>query len=643
MTGGRLRLVCVVYFFAAVGCATAPVPVDAPQWIAASEQFARIVRDLTNPSMEGRGAGTAGIDRARDYLVEQFEALGLRPAFGQVPDRVFTQHFEVDLVVEVRHQMLHIAADAREAAGLELQSGEDFSALGLSANGSFDGPAVFVGYGIDRSDRGYNSFVNLEPDRLAGKVAVAFRFEPMDDERRSLWVGGRTQEAGPWSDAASFSRKAEEAARRGATALLVVNPSSHDAGSMLRTPNQSTGSRAPIPVLQIHSRVFDRMLGPQRDKSRRLAARLQLRANAGETVVLELGSVRGRVELDHPRATVANVAAVLPGTGPLADEVIVVAAHYDHLGHGEVGSRGRERADYPMGRDPAFVYPGADDNASGTAGLLLLTQSMARRYKEDRNGPRRTVVFVAFAGEERGLLGSSHFVGHLDDLGIATGQITAMINMDMIGRLDKNRLYVFGTGSGESWKQLVRHANRDTNLRLSFQGVSVGASDHVSFIARGVPALHFFTGVHGDYHRPTDTPDKINAVDAARVLRLIDALLATLSARPQRIGLVEEESMSRPGAASRGDLDGAQLGVLPDFATLYGDTGCGVQSTIPGGPAARAGIRDGDFIVWWNDRRIGNVHDLMDALGCSAPGETVRLKIRRGEKSIYLSVTLGAR
>ncbi len=579
--------------------------------------------------MQGRGAGTAGQVRAREYIVERFEAAGLEPAFGPITGRSYLQSFEVSLGTQVREQMLGVAD------GKPLEPGDDFSTLGLSADGGFEGPAVFVGYGVVDQERGYDSFGGLADDGLKGKVAVAMRYEPMDEQHQSRWVTDKAHSIGGWSQAALFTTKARRAGELGAEALVVVTPPSHQAGSRLLTAGGTSGG-ATIPVIHIHHRVFESMLAAvSQVKPAVLAGRLQRQADKAAAPPLPLVHVRGRVRLDHPKTESANIGGIVAGEGDLADEFVVVAAHYDHLGYGEVGSMVEARA----------LHPGADDNASGVAGLIMLAERSAERAERSRGGRRRSVLFLAFAGEERGLLGSAHFIKQLSDAGIDPSQLTAMLNMDMIGRLENRRLFVFGAGSGDRWKQLLEDANARSQLKLDPAGSAMGASDHQHFYLKQVPVLHFFTGVHGDYHRPSDTADKINAAGGAAVVQLIDSLVDELANEPVRLAFAEDESIAGGatmfGAHAGGG--GARLGVMPDYASMDATDGCAVQTVIPNSPAKAAGLADGDVITHWNGQPIANVRELTAVLGGGEPGQQVTLTVRRGRSSLELDVTLGSR
>ena len=216
-----------------------------------------------------------------------------------------------------------------------------------------------------------------------------------------------------------------------------------------------------------------------------------------------------------------------------------------------------------------------------------------------------------------------------------------MVNMDMIGRMEKDRLYAFGIGSGDRWKSIIRTAAREHGLTLITDTSPLGASDHANFFMHKVPAVHFFTGVHSDYHRPTDTADKINRAGGAKALACIEQVVRELTVEQARL-VFNAEGAKVPQRA-HGAASGAFLGIMPDYATVDGSQGCGVGALTPGGPAGAAGVKDGDLIIQWNEHKIGNVYDLSGALRKGKPDEDVVLKIKRDGKIIDITVKLGQR
>ncbi len=598
--------------------------------------FHKVVADLSDPLMQGRGAGTQGLDRARDYVVARFEAAGLEPGFVINSQRSYTQPFEVSLGVAVQHQSLELLATDGGGHAQQWKGSEDFTALGFSATGAFEGDAVFVGYGIVDPDHDYDSYSGLGDGALAGKVAVTLRYEPSDQTGKSLWAGGDGQ-PGRWTQSASLLNKARWAAQHGAVALLVVNGPKQDRGDLKSLSRSTADELAAIPVLHVRPVVLERMIQATGRDPQTVIGVYEQRADAGNTGPDELAGVvvRGDVALQQRSTMIENVAGVLPGHGSLADEVVVVGAHYDHLGYGEVGSLSGQNA----------VHPGADDNASGVAGVVLLMQRMSgSTVVDDDAQPRRAVVFVAFSGEERGLLGSAYLMKHLDDLGLRADQIAAMVNLDMIGRLEGKKMHVIGTGSGDRWRELLQAAARGVGVELELSERSFGGSDHMSFLVRDVPAVHFFTGSHSDYHQVTDTAEKIDVPGSLRVVDVLHRLVKRLRDDPRRLTYVYDPgSMAHSVTQTTHGSGGAFLGIMPDYASMDGDAGCELSGVVPGSPAKAAGLAADDVIVAWNGDRVRSVRGLSAKLRDSKPGDDVVLSVCRGGKLIELRVTLGQR
>lgn len=628
-------LIPLMFALLAAGCGGAPAAVQAP---VASEAavFQEIVADLAAPEMQGRGAGYAGLDLARDYVVEAFEAAGLAPGFiGPAGERQYTQPLEVDLGAEATEQRLVLERRAGEPVRFE--PGGDFNALGLSGEGAFAGEAAFVGYGIIAPEHGYDSYAGLGRDALQGKVAIAFRYEPMDADGRSLWAQGDGR--GRWTEAASLVNKAEWAAEHGAEALLVVNPPAVDSGGSLRSTAATTAADdAPIPVMHIRGETFRQILRAA-GRSATSAARVhEDRANKRPQPVDELAGVRlhGFVDIERPKATVHNVAGVVPGSGELADEVVVVGAHYDHLGFGEVGSMAED--------DQPQLHPGADDNASGVAGLILLAERMQDFAAAHPDTPRRTVLFLAFSAEERGLLGSAHLVRQPEELAVDLNEVTAMVNLDMIGRL-RDELWVFGSETGSAWKSLIEEAKDElpADVEVNLTGTGVGMSDHTSFYTRQVPVLHLFTGMHDEYHRPTDVAELVNAEGGVVVVAFVAEILEDLATMPEPMRFIASDSATAHGDAAMFDDHGARLGVMPDYRTMEGGDGAAITGVAPGSAAAEAGLAAGDVIVAWDGEPVANVRQLTRVIRESRPGQEVRVTVRRDEQTLEKQVTLGSR
>jgi hypothetical protein len=333
-----------------------------------------------------------------------------------------------------------------------------------------------------------------------------------------------------------------------------------------------------------------------------------------------------------------NVIGILEGSDPkLKKEFIVIGAHYDHLGRGGEGSLAPRAGE---------IHHGADDNASGVAGVLEL----ARIFLAERAEFKRTLVFIAFSGEEEGLLGSSFYVNHSV---VPLASTVAMINMDMIGRLKDNKLIVGGIGTAQGWREMITDANqhyiasmvqfgtpRPTTqdlFTLTLNEDGYGPSDHSSFYAKQVPVLFFWTGTHEDYHKPSDTSDKINYEGEAQVLALIANVVSKIDRSEQRptYTVAKSESQGRSMGFK------VYLGTIPNYAES--DTGLKLDGVRDDSPAAKAGIKGGDVIVKLAGRDVRNVYDYTYALGEMKAGVEYEVELMRGGERLKLKIVPAAR
>ncbi|MCA9023651.1 MAG: M20/M25/M40 family metallo-hydrolase [Planctomycetaceae bacterium] len=374
-----------------------------------------------------------------------------------------------------------------------------------------------------------------------------------------------------------------------------------------------------IPVLQVRREAIDPIVSSAIGQT---LEQLEQAIDAdGKPHSVELAgySTEGETALRINREPVKNVIGVLPGAGPLADETIVVGAHYDHLGLGGEGSL------MPGSTD---VHNGADDNASGTVALLELARRLAARSEPL---PRR-VVFIAFTGEERGLLGSAHYV---KEPVFANEKTIAMFNMDMVGRLTDDKLTVFGTGTASRWNALLDDEAEERNFKLSKKEEGFGPSDHSSFYAKQIPVLHFFTGTHNDYHRPTDDWDKINVEGMERIVDLLEDLIVT-TAETEKV----PEYVAVKGRAELQERTGSRpyFGSIPDFGGE--EVGYALQGVSPGSPADKGGLKGGDVIIQLGTFPITGLDDFDLALREFSAGEEVEVKVRRAGEELTFRVTL---
>lgn len=310
-----------------------------------------------------------------------------------------------------------------------------------------------------------------------------------------------------------------------------------------------------------------------------------------------------------------NVIGVVRGIGQ-PNEYIIIGAHYDHLGMGEFGSL--------YTRDDLQIHNGADDNASGTSGLLELAQYFAQHR------PQKSIVFMAFSGEEMGLLGSQHFV---ENPTLSLQNVHAMINMDMIGRLSENKLIIMGTGTTDRWQTLIDEANTDS-LDIQTQPGGTGASDHTTFYNKQIPVLHYFTDTHSDYHRPSDDTQYINFEGEDRVLEHIKQLVLSLDTLPQNQLAFTEAPGSQQQTMT---LDGPTMGVTPDYG--FDGTGMRITGVRSEGPADRAGLQSGDVIIRLNDHEIKDIYAYMDVLNTLEKGQQTTVTVLRNEQEQTLDIT----
>jgi hypothetical protein len=318
-----------------------------------------------------------------------------------------------------------------------------------------------------------------------------------------------------------------------------------------------------------------------------------------------------------------NVVALLRGADPaLAAEAVVIGAHYDHLGDG---------GQFSLAQGDRSIHNGADDNASGVAALLDVAGRLARGPK-----PARTIVFIAFSGEELGLLGSSHYAAHPT---IPLERTRAMLNMDMVGRLGAGPLIVYGTDTAEEWTAAVERAAAAEGVAVRTGGDGFGASDQTSFYARDVPVLHFFTNVHEDYHRPSDDWEKVDAAGLVKVAAIVERVAREVAGRSG--ALTFRRSTAPPPRAASGGGYGAYLGSIPDFAPV--ERGVRLTGVRAGSPAEKAGIRAGDIIVRMGEMEVRDLQGLTDALRAHKPGDAVPITVLRDGAPVTIPVTLSTR
>jgi hypothetical protein len=544
----------------------------------------RILRDvawLADPAREGRGVGTAGLDAAGKFIEQRFREMGLLPAGDPGSYR---QEFDAPVSVRVEPTTA-VAIDGTPVAGV-------FAVPGFSASGEVEAPAVLAGYGISDAGLGRDDYAGVE---VRGRIAVVRRFVPESDSRFSA--------KDPKQRFGDLRYKTWIARERGAKALVVVDwPEGQGelpSEARLPQPHPET-SDGGIPVVVVQRAALQQAMP-------KLLAR-------------EPVTVKVRVALTVERKPAFNVVARIPARGKdRLEGAVLLGAHYDHLGMG-----GR----FSLAPDRNEVHPGADDNASGVAAIIEIARSLSERSET----LRRDVIVAAFAGEETGLLGSTWLSRSAAGQGLA-----GMLNLDMVGRMRGNRLSVLGSDSASEWAAIAGAACEEARVECSLGGDGYGPSDQTPFYGAGAPVLHFFTGAHSEYHKPSDVPGLINAGGAAQVARIVERIARDVAGRQERLTYRKVAAPS-----PQGDVRsfGASLGTIPDYAgPANGQRGMLLADVRPGGAAALAGMRRGDILVRLGEHEIAGVEDLMYVLNSVKPGETVKAVVLREGKEVTTEAT----
>ncbi len=562
------------------------------------------VMALTAPGTGGRAVGSEGAAEARRYLVSELRATGARPLPGHAELEI---PFEFVSGVEDEGSTLRVGGHKRFGP-------DEVRALAFSEPGEVRGGLVFAGYGIRLPDTAgfeYDSYAGLE---VEGNVVLVLRYFPdgISDEARAALNRG-----------AGLRAKAAVARELGAAGMVVLTgPRSENAGKLVA---DSFDIAAPggqgLLAVSVTGAVGDRLLagsGQTVGEVQDLLDRGEVDAGSSPlpgTAVLD-------VRLRRDRSFGVNVAGLLPNaSGDFAPPWVTVGAHYDHLGMGGAGSL------HPHG--PPAVHPGADDNASGVAAVLALARAASRQPFD------RPLLIAFWSGEESGLLGSNAFVR--DE--VVRDEVAAYLNLDMVGRMRENRLTVQAMGSSGIWPGVVERANVPAGFDLALSDDPYLPTDSSVFNSAGIPTLNLFTGTHQDYHRPSDTADRLNYEDLARVARfatLVARRVAEIEPVPEFVR-VERSTEDTPARSSMR----VYTGTIPEYATEV--QGLLLGGVMAGGPAEEAGLRKGDVIVEFGEVAVLNIYDYMNALEAARIGEPIRVVALRDGERIEFTLTPTAR
>ncbi len=673
-----------IFAFLCIGCyypasrAERPTPVDAT-----GQQLARLRADimyLAGEDLRGRSVADETIQLAAQFVADRMASIGLQTdsingtPFQQVPISLGAEAGSAENNRVVFRLPKNEAGHA-EAVVAKLNDGMNPMSIG-STHGQITGPIAFVGYGITAPKLVYDDFAGIN---VRGATVIMIRKEPQADDPKSVFDGTQNTRH------AFFQTKIKNAIDHGASAVIIVNdPASIDQNSrdqqnriaaeiarklsieeqIESLPAEATNNRetldgkiagidkmvasmtdeldqirrglleigdagdrpsgddedATIPVLSVGRDVVDRLLTLSIGKTLK-----QIETTIDQTLRPQSEMLSGvvatlAIELKPTSRESPNVIGVLPGRGPLAAQTVIVGAHYDHVGMGGVGS---------LAPGTVAVHNGADDNASGTSTMLAVAAQMVSRLGDVDS--HRRIVFIGFTGEERGLLGSQYYVRHPR---FSLETTVAMVNLDMVGRLRDNELTVYGTGSGDLMDQIVEGANRETQFNLFKVPTGYGPSDHQSFYEVGIPVLFFFTGLHNDYHRPSDDFDKIDFGGMTRITDITSNSTFELAIRRER----PQYAVTEKSVEIRRQMT-AFLGVtLSDRGDQVAITGL-----TPGGPAEKGGIRVGDRLTTIAGKPIRKSTDVLQQLRDRSPGDEVKIEIIRDGRLVLLETRLTAR
>jgi hypothetical protein len=573
------------------------------------------VETLASDKLEGRLTGSAGERLAADYIVSQLERIGAKPVPGQTDYRV---PFEFTAG----------SKDGGSQVGLSWRAGQTESggagarnarALSFSDNGEVSGPVVFAGYGLvvpDSQDFGYDSYAGLD---VKDKIVLVLRYFPEDADPKTKGILARYSE---------LRYKAMSARQHGAKAILVVTgPRSPNAGEFVPMTFDTALAGSGIVAASITGDVAESIVGTVPGKT---LESVQQSLDSGNPHVagFEIPGLAAtvRVAVVREKQTGHNIVAYLPATTPTAGVQkpwVALGAHYDHLGRGSNGNSLARK------EEAGGIHRGADDNASGTAAVLAIGDALSKQSR------RRNVLLDFWSGEELGMLGSTAFAA-APPVGI--DQIAAYLNFDMVGRMQDNKLAVQAAGTSPVWSKILEQANVAAGFDLQVQQDPYQPTDVATFNQAGVPSLAFFTGTHVDYHRPSDTADKINYEDLDRVVAFasnITRRLAELEPPP------EFTKVDQPAAGAGRAGIRVFTGTIPDYATEV--KGLLLSGVIGGGPAEQSGLQKGDVIVEIAGQSIANIYDYTYALELLKIGQPVKIAYMRGGKRIETMLTPGAR
>jgi hypothetical protein len=571
------------------------------------------VKYLASPEMKGRATGSPELEKAAGWIEARYKEFGIKPA-----GKSYLQPFPVTTEAALgKGNSMQVTEDGRTTT---LKCPEDFVPFNFSSSGKISGTLVFAGYGITAPEYKYDDYEGLD---VKGKIVIVLRHEPQETDDSSVFEGKVLTRH------AQFANKAANAKMHGAAGVILVSDIANHPGSgeALEKFGVAVGPNdAGIPFLQAKETLAAKWFSGAGKDLDQLERSIDRDLKPQSFAFADTVKATASVDVTRAVKTVHNVVAYLPGQ---SDEYVIIGAHYDHLGLGGQYSLAPSMT--------GTVHPGADDNASGSAGVIELARAFSKQPKQ-----KRGILFLNFAGEELGLLGSAYYVDHPL---LPLDKAVAMINLDMIGRM-RDKAYVGGSGSGNTLRPMLEKILAKSDLKVDYSaGSSEGSSDHTSFTSKQVPALFFFSGLHADYHKPSDTADKIDGPATVKLLGLVYEVAETLRDTNERPAFVKVSapaghSGTAPVSSSGGGY-GPYFGSVPEFGE--GTNGVKFADVREGSPAALAGFKAGDVMVQFDGKPITNLQDFTYVLQGHKPGDEVMVKVLRNGAPIETKVKLSRR
>ncbi len=566
---------------------------------------------LASDDLEGRFPGTEGDVLTQKYLSEEFKKYNITPA----GDNGYVQPF--DMYTHVRlsgNNSLNIVVNGTDT---KYEVEKDFIPYGFSGNGIVSGEIAFVGYGISAPDGKYDDYKDKDGNTIdvTGKILLMMRYSP----------GGSDPHSNPFEQLESSRFKAMKAKELNAAGVILINgPNVGEEDKLARMTFDNVLQDVGLPVISCKREAAIRLLEANGLDLKAIQDGIDNSKTPNSSLLLN-ASAEVETNVEPVKVVTDNVIGFLEGTDPvLKSEVIVIGAHKDHLGFGHYGS-------LYSGTDKQ-IHNGADDNASGTSGMLEIAQKLSA----DKRNLKRSYLFMAFGGEEAGLLGSSYFTN--SEI-FKKRNVVAMLNMDMIGRLADDKLIIYGTGTSPFWTKALDSLNANYNFKMTYSEEGSGRSDHGSFYNKNIPVLHFFTGTHKDYHSPSDDIELINQEGAAKVTSMVyDVAVALdgLSTKPEFTKIVAQSNEGK----SMGSVK-VYVGTIPDYS--YSGTGMKISGVKEGGPADKGGLKAEDIIIKFGENEVKDIYGYMYAMGGYKPGDEVVIIVKRNNEEVALNITLGSR